>query len=132
MTNDDEWWWNSVKYQIWFTRARGTNTFQDMNYCPVWFLVKSSRQWGKFFLGCSQYFSRTCLTVFYNVVKFQRHNCNTSWDMNYYPVWFLVKSIRQLENFFLECSQSRMHLTVFYNVVKSMWWSFRVLTVILF
>ncbi len=83
------------------------------------FLVNSIRELENLFLECSQYFSRLYLAVFYDRVKFQSPNCNTSWDANYYPGWFLVKSICQLENLFLECSQyfSEMHLAVFYNVV---------------
>ncbi len=46
----------------------------------------------KMFLECSQYFSRMHLKVFYNVVKFQIPSYNTFRVMNYFPVWFLVKS----------------------------------------
>ncbi len=110
----------SVFYNVVKFQSPNYNTFWDVHYCPVWFLVKSNRQLEKLFLECSQYFSRMHLVVFYNMVKFQRPNCNTFWYMNYYPVWILVKSNRQLEKLFLECSQyfSRMRLVVFYNVVE--------------
>ncbi len=83
-----------VFYNVVKFHGPNCNIFRDMNYCPVWFLVKSNHQLEKLFLECSQYFSRMHLhvVVFYNVVKFQRPNCNTFWDMNYYPVWILVKS----------------------------------------
>ena len=72
------------------------------------------------FLECSSYFLLMHQTVLYNVGKFHSPSPKTFWDMNYYPVWFFNKSIRQLEKFFSECSEyfSRMHLIVFYNVVK--------------
>ncbi len=108
-------YYNVVKFQ-----SSNCKTFREMNYCPVWSLVKSTCQLGKFFLECNQYFCRMRLTVFHNVVKLQTPNCKTFRDMNYCPVCILVKSTRQLEKFFLECNRyfSRMRLTVFYNVVK--------------
>ncbi len=81
-----------VLYNVGKFHSPSSNTFWDMNYYPVWFLVKSTRWLEKIFLECSHYFSRVHLTALYNVVKFQSPNYNTFWDMNYYPVWFLVKS----------------------------------------
>ena len=84
--------------------------------------IKSTSRIEKFFVECSQYFSRMRLTVFYNVIKFQSPNCNTFWDMNYCPVWVLVKSTCQLEKFFKECTYSqyfsRIRLVLHCNVVK--------------